>query len=72
MVFALALAAGIWWWIGQSKMGYTFHAVICQPIVMATSFWNYCRRCRYSDENRSKCRNGISWNGSSWSKYSSR
>ncbi len=38
MVFALALAAGIWWWIGQSKMGYTFHAVICQPIVMALPF----------------------------------
>ena len=38
MGFALALAAGIWWWIGQSKMGYTFHAVICQPIVMALPF----------------------------------
>ena len=37
-IFGLALLAGLWWWIGQSKMGYTFHAVICQPIVMALPF----------------------------------
>jgi D-glucosaminate-specific PTS system IIC component len=38
MVFGLALLAGLWWWIGQSKIGYTLHAVICQPIVMALPF----------------------------------
>ncbi len=38
MVFVLALVAGLWYWIGQSKLGYTFHAVICQPIVMALPF----------------------------------
>lgn len=38
MVLALAVIAGLWYWIGQSKIGYTFHAVICQPIVMALPF----------------------------------
>lgn len=30
-----AIFAGLWYWVGQSKIGYTFHAIICQPIVMA-------------------------------------
>ncbi len=35
MSFGLALFTGLWYWLGQSKIGYTFHAVICQPVVMA-------------------------------------
>lgn len=35
MSFGLALFTGLWYWLGQSKLGYAFHAVICQPIVMA-------------------------------------
>jgi D-glucosaminate-specific PTS system IIC component len=31
----LALFTGFWYWLGQSKLGYTFHWWICQPIVMA-------------------------------------
>lgn len=38
MNFVVAVFAGLWYWIGQSKIGYTFHAIICQPIVMALPF----------------------------------
>jgi len=31
----LALFTGFWYWLAQSKLGYTFHWYICQPIVMA-------------------------------------
>lgn len=35
MSFTLAVFTGLWYWLGQSKLGYTLHAVLCQPIVMA-------------------------------------
>lgn len=38
MNFLISLVAGLWYWIGQSKIGYTFHAAICQPVVMAVVF----------------------------------
>lgn len=38
MNFVISLVAGLWYWVGQSKIGYTFHAVICQPVVMALVF----------------------------------
>ena len=38
MSIAVAIFAGLWYWIGQSKIGYTFHAIICQPIMMALPF----------------------------------
>lgn len=38
MDFVIALVAGLWYWVGQSKIGYTVHAVICQPVVMALVF----------------------------------
>ena len=38
MLLTLSIVAGLWYWISQSKLGYTFHWAICQPIVMALPF----------------------------------
>ncbi|WHH60500.1 PTS sugar transporter subunit IIC [Petroclostridium sp. X23] len=35
MSFIVAMFTGLWYWIAQSKIGYTFHAIMAQPIVMA-------------------------------------
>lgn len=38
MKFSLALCAGLWYWIARTQLGYTLHAILCQPIVMAIPF----------------------------------
>lgn len=38
MILVLSIVAGLWYWLGQSKLGYTWHWAICQPIVMALPF----------------------------------
>lgn len=35
MMLGLALFTGLWYWFCRSAFGYTFHAVLCQPVVMA-------------------------------------
>lgn len=38
MEFSLALCAGLWYWIARTQVGYTLHAILCQPLVMAIPF----------------------------------
>ncbi|AYV72660.1 MULTISPECIES: PTS mannose/fructose/sorbose/N-acetylgalactosamine transporter subunit IIC [Niallia] len=35
MVFTLALFTGLWYWFNAGAVGYTFHYVLKQPVVMA-------------------------------------
>lgn len=34
-MLTIAIFCGLWYWIAQSKIGYTFHWWLCQPVVMA-------------------------------------
>ena len=38
MTFALAIVAGLFYWLGNMKMGYSLHNALRQPIVMALPF----------------------------------
>lgn len=38
MTFLLAITAGLWYWIARTQVGYTLHAILCQPLVMAVPF----------------------------------
>ena len=35
MELSLAICAGLWYWIARTQVGYTLHAILCQPLVMA-------------------------------------
>ena len=38
MELSLAICAGLWYWIARTQVGYTLHAILCQPLVMALPF----------------------------------
>lgn len=38
MELLLAICAGLWYWIARTQVGYTLHAILCQPLVMALPF----------------------------------
>lgn len=38
MSLTMAIVAGLWYWIGPARPGYTFQQFFCQPLVMALIF----------------------------------
>lgn len=38
MSLTIAIVAGLWYWIGPARPGYTFQQFFCQPLVMALIF----------------------------------
>lgn len=38
MSLLMAIVAGLWYWIGPARPGYTFQQFFCQPLVMALIF----------------------------------